>query len=163
MDSSVWGYFGFAVGVTVLAYGLMIISALVLGFLGYEFHGFGIFLAFIGGFVAFFAVIGWTARWSIKLVAIAMRRNSLTMSDFLSMTAGNHWRIIGLYFLFLLLAMLIGLASLAVAFVVAKIGSPVLSMAFGGVELLVTWLQTIMAITMLTALYAFFVEDRNLA
>jgi hypothetical protein len=113
------------------------------------------------GFLAYAVwLIGAAGRWSIKLVSVAVGKD-MPMRDAWSATEGSHWQIVGLYCLFALCALGVGLVLGGIAFAGASSGSIPVLIVVMAVQTMINWVFTIWGVTLLTSLYGFFVENRE--
>jgi hypothetical protein len=168
LDGLVWRYFLFVVAIALLialiVFGSIFAGTLLGVGLYYASHDVGILLGVIGGIAAiplFLLIFGMSARWSVKLVAIAMGNKDYTLSDAWRDTNGNTWRLTGLEFLFGCVLSLIGMVSGGAELAAAFANSSLVAAVAAGVTVLVGWFSTLMGITMLTSIYAFFVEKKQ--
>ena len=115
----------------------------------------------VAGTVGFFALIGLSIRWSLKLVGVAMDRHDLGIADTWRESFGNHWRIVGLYILVFLVLMLVAAVFGGVAYVLGRNESIAALSTLIIVQMAVNWVSTIWNITLLTSLYGFFIEERD--
>jgi len=113
------------------------------------------------GLPFFVWLTGLMLRMQIKLVAVALGRQDFSLSDAFNKTVGNTWRLAGLLWLLMIVLLVVGLVSLAARYAFSMTG---LSYAWVGSEIVnetVQWFTTLLAITLLTMLYEFFVEDKT--
>jgi hypothetical protein len=165
LDGLVWHYFLFVVLIALLmslvvfggVFGIALVSAVIY----YASNALGILIGVFVGLPLVFLVFGMWARWSVKLVAIAMGNSDYTLSDAWRDTKGNTWRLTGLELLFGCVLMLIGTVNAGAEFVAAYGNSSLVAAVVAGVTVLVGWFSTLMGITMLTSIYAFFVEKKQ--
>ena len=164
LDGLVWRYFFVGLGIAVMV-GL-ILTAFVFGagLLGAVFAMASTALAVVVGTIVglplLLLVFGISARWSVKLVAIALGNKEYSLSDAWRITTGNTWRLAGLEFLFIFAILLIGLINFGASYVAGIAESALVAAAVAAVSVIVGWFSTLMGITMLTSVYAFFVEKR---
>ncbi len=165
LDGLVWHYFLFVIVIALImcvvifggAFGVTLVSAI----LYHASNALGILIALFVGVSLFFLVFGMWARWSVKLVAIAMGNKDYTLSDAWHDTKDNTWRLTGLEFLFGCVLLLIGMVNGGAELVAAFVNSSLVAAVAAGVTVLVGWFSTLMGITMLTSIYAFFVEKKQ--
>ena len=165
LDGLVWRYFLFVIVIFLLlalvtfggVFGLTLVSVV----LSYASKALGILIGIFVGLPLVLLVFGMSARWSVKLVAIAMGNKDYTLSDAWRDTKGNTWRLTGLEFLFGCVLLLIGTVNGGAELFAAFVGSSLLAAVAAGVTVLVGWFSTLMGITMLTSIYAFFVEKKQ--
>ena len=167
LDGLVWHYFLFVIVIALLVGGIVFggyFAGMLMGFaLNYASNVLGLFAAVIFGIAAIplaLLVFGISARWSVKLVAIAMGNKDYSLSDAWRATTGNTWRLSGLYLLFIIALALISLVIFGLQYFVNIANSSLAAAATAGIEILVGWFSTLMGITMLTSIYAFFVEKK---
>jgi hypothetical protein len=118
-------------------------------------------LLVVASLFAFLWMIGLSVRWSIKLVAVAMGRKDVGIMDAWNASAGNHWRIIGLYLLVFIVLIIVGSVFGGVAFLLGRSQSMLSVSTLIVVQMAVNWVSTIWNITLLTSLYGFFIEKRD--
>ncbi len=167
MDWTVWRY----VGNTILL-GLRIGGLMILGELAFvpgalllsaskAAGGIVLLLTALGFLYYLFWLIGAFARWSVKLVGIALGRNDFFMRDAWAITEGSHWEILGLYLLFFLSALGVGLVFFGVTYGAALSGNVLVLIVTMALQTVINWGFTIWGVTLLTSLYGFFVEGRS--
>jgi hypothetical protein len=121
----------------------------------------GYFLAAIG--IAALVLVGISAfyRLGIKLPAVALYRRDFQLMDAWRASEGNGWRVLGLALLYFLTAIAAGLAFWIVGAIVGIVGGiPALALLVA-MQMVVSWVLTILGVTLLTSLYGFFVEGRS--
>ena len=165
LDGLVWRYFFFGIAifalVTLVALGVGLALLLVGWALSTVSTAISILFGVVVGIPLILLLFGLTFRWSVKLVAIALGDTEFTLGDAWRSTTGNTWRLTGLYLLFVLAISLIGSVDLGSAYAASLFNSSIVTAIVAGVSILVGWFSTLMAITMLTSLYSFFVEKRT--
>jgi hypothetical protein len=102
-----------------------------------------------------------TYRLSIKLPAIALGRKDFRLPDAWKATQGNMTPLMALGTLSIAMVLLAGTLVGAAEQGFLAMMSPSLAWVFMVVRQLVAWAMAIFAITLLTSLYGFFVENRN--
>ncbi|HEY5363163.1 MAG TPA: hypothetical protein VIJ49_03085 [Aestuariivirga sp.] len=165
LDGLVWRYFLFVIVIALImfvvifggVFGVTLVSAV----LYYASNALGILIGVFVGLPLALLLFGMWARWSVKLVAIAMGNIDYTLSDAWRDTKGNTWRLTGLEFLFGCVLLLIGTVNAGTELVAAFANSSLVAALAAGVTVLVGWFSTLMGITMLTSIYAFFVEKKQ--
>lgn len=164
LDSLVWRYFLFVIIIAVLmslvVFGGIFAVAFGSAILYYISNALGIVVGVFVGLPLMLLVFGMSARWSVKLVAIAMGNTDYSLSDAWRATKGNTWRLTGLEFLFGCVLLLIGAVNGGAELFAAFTNSSLAAAVAAGVTVLVGWFSTLMGITMLTSIYAFFVEKK---
>jgi hypothetical protein len=168
IDGKVWRYLFNLLGIGIL---VGVILAIPMGILGAIFAGLmrsgnsegkWAFLAIF--YAVFFSIsTGYGTRMLLKVVGIAVGRSDMTLGDALNATQENTMRIIGLNVLLFLTFALIGAVLWVLTYFGVKADSVIALSTLTAVQLAVNWLGTILGITMLTSLYAFFVENRDVA
>ena len=165
LDGLVWHYFLFVIVIalimSVVVFGSVFGVILASAILFYANNVLGILIGVFVGLPLVLLFFGMSARWSVKLVAIAMGNIDYTLSDAWRDTKGNTWRLTGLEFLFICVLLLIGTVNAGTEFVAAFANSSLVAALAAGVTVLVGWFSTLMGITMLTSIYAFFVEKKQ--
>ena len=164
LDGLVWHYFLFVVLIALLmsavifggVFGITLVSVI----LYYASNALGILIGVFVGLPLTLLVFGMWARWSVKLVAIAMGNTDYTLSDAWRDTKGNTWRLTGLEFLFGCVLLLIGTVNAGAGIYRCIRQFILVAAVVAGVTVLVGWFSTLMGITMLTSIYAFFVEKK---
>lgn len=164
LDGLVWRYFFVGLGIAILL-GLVVAGAgLVFTLVGVGFAALSPTLAIILGVIVglplLLFVLGISARWSVKLVAVALGNKEYSLSDAWRATDGNTWRLAGLEFLFLFAVLLISLINFGAGYLATVADSALVAAAVAAVAVIVGWFSTLMGITMLTSVYAFFVEKK---
>jgi hypothetical protein len=114
----------------------------------------------VGGCAYLIWLIGAAGRWSVKLVSVAVGKD-MPMRDAWLATEGSHWQIVGLYVLFALCAISVGLVFVGIAYVAGSSGSLLVLAVAMAVQTMINWFFTIWGVTLLTSLYGFFVEKRE--
>ena len=164
LDNLVMNYFG-----NTLLIGLMLVLVSIaffipIGFLMWMFSTFSavaVVFGGIAGFIAFIFVLGLSVRWSLKLVAVAMGRSDVRISDAWRKTIGNHWQIAGLVVLVFTSLLVVALVFAGVTYGFGRAESAVALSALIFIQMAVNWLATIWNVTLLTSLYGYFFEDRK--
>lgn len=164
LDGLVWLYFLFVIAIALLMglvifggfFGLVLVSAI----LYHASQALGILISLFVGLPLTVLIFGMWARWSVKLVAIAMGDMDYSLGDALRDTKGNTWRLTGLEFLFGCVLLLIGAVNGGAELAAAYANSSLVAAMVAAVTVLVGWFSTLMGITMLTSIYAFFVEKK---
>jgi hypothetical protein len=161
LDNTVWRYFGNTILIFLILFVVGLVIGAVLGFLAAFLGLFGQFV-FIVGIVAL-ALFSISAfyRFGIKLPGVALYRRDFGLADAWRSTTGNSWRILGLALLYFLTAIAVGLALWLVLLVIGKIGGTAALALLVAIQMVVSWVMTILGVTLLTSLYGFFVESRD--
>lgn len=160
-DAVVWRYFGNTVLIVLLAMltilpGIMALSLLG-AVIGLTVNAAGVAIAV----VMMAAIMPLIYRWSLKLPAIALERNDYGLKQAWLDSQGNHSRlmIIGVGYLIAMLALGL-LAQTVGSLLQGAVGSAAIVIEIF-LRLAMNWLGTILAATVLTSLYGFFVEKRS--
>ena len=164
LDGLVWRYFLFVliIGILVAIVGFVgeIVGGLVIAGFYYASKAIGVLIGVVVGMPLLLLLFGIWARWSVKLVAVALGNTDYTLSNAWLDTKGNTWRLSGLYILFIIALALISLVIFGLQYFVNIANSSLAAAATAGIEILIGWFSTLMGITMLTSVYAFFVEKK---
>jgi hypothetical protein len=165
LDGPMWRYLGNII-LIVLAMALIavpvVIAVGVLGAIlvaGMGSSGIAVAAALGIAAYAFIAVAGY--RFSIKLPAVALNERQFTLADAWNCSRGNFWQLLGLGLIYLVIAVAFGLLIFAVSDVLGLVGSAGAAVAVA-IQVVVNWVLTILGVTILTSLYGFFVEGREL-
>ncbi len=160
-DNTVWRYFGNTlliiaiVGLCFLP--VAFLTAAAIFYLGNA----GLAIAVPLYLAALLVSLSSFYRLSVKLPAIALERRDYGLRNAWEDTRGNHWQLVGVALNFFLLVL--GLA--LIIFLAGAAGGAtslgILSVFVVGIQLLVNWFGTIVAVTLLTSLYGFFAEKRD--
>jgi hypothetical protein len=156
LDGTVWRYIGNVILIGLMLALITIPAALAAGLLSLI----SPYLAV--AIVLFIPVLLWLSyRLGIKLPSIALERRDFGFKQALAVSKGNFWPFVGLGFLIIGIALLVGMLFQGVTYVLGLvIGTSALA-ALVIVQLAVNWVSTIFSITVLTSLYGYFVEERN--
>jgi hypothetical protein len=165
MDGPVLRYFGNSILIVIcsflVAFAAMIPLGMIAAGLSLVSKGLGFAMAILFYIVCVLWLMGIAARWSIKLVSVALGRRDFGMSMAWAATRENQMRIIGLYVLFFLVAFLLALVFGGLTFFMLQ-NANVLALCVGmAVQMVFKWITTIWGVTLLTSLYGFFVENRE--
>ncbi|MFN0194818.1 MAG: hypothetical protein ACKVP5_23050 [Aestuariivirga sp.] len=163
LDSTVWRYVGNTLLIFLIMILILIIPSVILAILTAFGGAVG---AVIGGLVmiaAFLFAIAYFYRMSVKLPSIALGRRDYSISTALKDTDGNTARFIGLAALFFVVAIAIGLLVLALQYAIVGIDAGVGPGLYAilAIQLILNWLTTIWGVTLLTSLYGYFAEGRD--
>jgi hypothetical protein len=168
LDGLVWRYFFFGLGIVLLIYLIMLgglfFFGLVAAGLGAISKGLAAVVAVVGllvGLPSALLLFGLAARWSMKLVAVALGEIQYSIGDAYRVTAGNTWRLTGLSLLLGVTIIIIALLALVASYFQSAMSSSIAAAVLSAVEVCVGWFYTLVSITMLTSLYAFFVEKKE--
>ncbi|MDP8996588.1 MAG: hypothetical protein M3O03_06250, partial [Pseudomonadota bacterium] len=137
LDGLVWRYFLFIIIIAIIislvifagVFGVTLVSAV----LYYASNALGILIGMFVGLPLVLLVFGMWARWSVKLVAIAMGNKDYTLSDAWRATRGNTWRLTGLEFLFGCVLLLIGTVNGGAELIAAFANSSLVAAVAAGV------------------------------
>ena len=164
LDALVWRYFFFGIIIGLLVAlvmfgGIFAVTLVSLAFAAAS-KTLAIVLASLLSLPLFLLLIGASARWSVKLVAIALGDKDYSLSDAWRATIGNTWRLAGLELMFFIAIGMVGLLNVGAGYGSSLFNSSLTAAVVAAVTVLVGWFSTLMGITMLTSVYSFFVEKR---
>jgi hypothetical protein len=161
MDAVVWRYFGNAILVGLAAAAAVMPLAVAMSIL-LAVVGMNVVVgSFVIAAIILVAVMSFLYRWSLKLPAIALGRTDYGIGKAWQDTKGNHFRlaVVGISFLVIMAG---------AGLVIQMIGNGLENglgaagfLASLALQLLVNWIASILAVTILTSLYGFFVEARE--
>jgi hypothetical protein len=161
LDDTVWRYFGNTLLIFLIIFGASFVVSFVFVLLAALIGTFGNALAIL--VIAVLGLLGISAfyRLGIKLPAVALYRRDFGLKDAWQASAGNGWRVLGVALLYFLTAFGAGLALWIVSAAIGFVGGIAALAVLIAIQLVVSWVLTILGVTMLTSLYGFFVERRN--
>jgi len=160
VDGTVMRYLGVGLLITLFMFGASFALGLVGTIASFLNIGLGLVVGLLIGVPAFIWLIGFVVRLQIKLVATALGQANFTFGNALDLTHGNTWRLAGLFVLLSVVLVILSLVGPAADLALKAIA--ILHIAYAGemIHSLVNWFQTLLAITLLTMLYEFFVEEK---
>jgi hypothetical protein len=163
LDPTVWRYIGNTVLIFLILFLTMLIPGIIFG-IGSALGGTG--GTIIGGVImltGFLYAIAQFYRMSSKLPSVALGRRDYTIGTALKDTEGNMGRFIGLALLFFAVAIAIGLLVLGLQYAIVGIDQGVGPGLYAvlAIQLILNWLTTIWGVTLLTSLYGYFAEGRD--
>jgi hypothetical protein len=163
VDSTVWRYIGNTVLIMLITMLIIVIPGLVFGILsalggtaGAVIGGTVMLVGMIYAFVQFY-------RMSVKLPSIALGRTDYKIATALKDTEGNLVEFAGLVLLFFAVALALGGVILGLQYAVVGVDAGVGPGLYAilAIQLLLNWLTTIWGVTLLTSLYGYFAEGRD--
>jgi hypothetical protein len=161
VDNTVWRYFGNTLLIILMVMAALIpfviVAALFVALLGNA----GAIIALPVYVVGAVLGISLFYRLSVKLPGIALERRDYTFRGALADTAGNIWPLAGLALLMVLVVLAVALAFGLVTYGIAGATSTIAIVVVIALQVVINWFVTIMAVTLLTSLYGFFVEKRE--
>jgi hypothetical protein len=160
VDRVVWRYFGNTVLIIALAMLAAIPASIVLTLIGGVMGLSQAAATTLVGFAMLAAVMPMIYRWSLKLPAIAIGRDDYDLKQAWNDSRGNHIRlmVIGLGFIAVVLSLGLLIGGLVDALRnVFGIGATFIEVVL---QVGMNWIGTIVAATLLTSFYGFFVEKR---
>ncbi len=160
-DNTVWRYFGNTILIIFILVAALVPVALVAGGLLAVGGTAGAIIAVPIYLAAVVFSISAFYRMSVKLPAIALERRDYSIGNALTDTRGNHWPLLGLALLFALVMIVLAFVIAGFGVALGATGNVFALFVLVGVQLVVNWFATIMAVTLLTSLYGFFVEKRD--
>ncbi len=161
LDKTVWSYAGNTIAIFVIFILSYLVFLLASALAVLVLRSFSLILIIPGGIALAIAAVYFMYRLSLKLPAIAVGRENTSFKEMIEITEGNFWPLTGFGFLYFLCAIALAAGFYGLTYVIALSGNAVLLSVFIAVQLLFNWLATIFAVTMLTSLYGFFVEQRD--
>lgn len=160
-DNTVWRYFGNTLLIFLIVLACILVPALFAGLLLFAFGDLGAIFAIPIYFAALLWGVASFYRWSVKLPAIALERQDYFLQNAWADTQNNFWPLVGLAVLFALVILVLAFIIAGLTYLVASSGFVFALLIMIVVQVMVNWVVTIMAVTLLTSLYGFFVERRD--
>ncbi|NJM29866.1 MAG: hypothetical protein HC855_06980 [Rhizobiales bacterium] len=163
LDSTVWRYVGNTLLIFLIMFLILIVPGIILGILTAVGGAAGAVIGGLAMFAGFLFAIAYFYRMSVKLPSIALGRHDYSIGTALKDTDGNTARFIGLAALFFAVAIAIGLLVLGLQYAIVGIDQGVGPGLYAvlAIQLILNWLTTIWGVTLLTSLYGYFAEGRD--
>jgi hypothetical protein len=161
LDGTVWRYLGNTILIALIVFLGSLIPGFVIGFVAALLGPAAPFVTVPALFVLSGLAVSYFYRMSVKLPAIALERQDYMIRNALNDTQGNTLRFVVLFLLVLAIVLTIASVLAGLNYVVTGIGGGVGLYVIIALQLVLNWIATVWGVTMLTSLYGFFAEGRD--